>query len=205
MVDESRRLDCDEENQPLLTLKTHWYWNFGVGCKRVQHSAVRWLFNEIKPHQQVTETWRLNLTLIKIEPYNSKLPVNKNTSYDGFHCCCRQEYRAVARSDSRASALPQTSAFFWTISYNWMKTKQEGAALSAERWARLYKVTSIRVWLLVEEGGASCPAGEGGRTRFVSAPRPSGASPHLDFLFVVHSHSWTCSWRVRTMRMWQAG
>lgn len=67
------------------------------------------------------------------------------------------------------SELPQRLAF-WTISYNWMKTKQEGASL-------LYKLTSIRVWLHMEEGGASCPAGERGRTRedeggrgFVSAP-----------------------------------
>lgn len=69
---------------------------------------------------------------------------------------------------------------------------------SCNHWARLYKVTSIRVWLHVEEGRSSCPAGERRRrrTHFVSAmSRRSGSesSPYLDFPFVLHSDSCTCT------------
>ena len=183
-VDERRRSVCDEENQSRL------YWHkrhigtetlaLDVNESNIQlyvgYSTKSNHINKSQRHEGIT--W-----MIKTEPYNSKLPVNKNKSSDWFHCCCRRQYRVAARSDSRGFSAAAAFDVFWTTSYNWMKRKQESAALWAERWARLYKVTSIRVWLHEEEGGASCPAGERGRTRFVSAPRPSGASPHLDFLF----------------------
>lgn len=110
-------------------------------------------------------------------------------------CCCCQE------NDVNGGEVGQT--LFWTISYN----KTGRSSTDSDRRALLYKMTSIRVWLHVEKGGASCPAGERGRTRFVSAPCPSDASPHLDFLFVIHSHSCTfqhaCTAKSRITSMWQ--
>lgn len=89
--------------------------------------------------------------VIWVKTFKSSFLSNKNNSWASWCCCCQQVKGVV-------SELLKHLAF-WTISYNWMKTKQEGASL-------LYKLTSIRVWLHMGEGGASCPAGERGRMRF---------------------------------------
>lgn len=63
-----------------------------------------------------------------------------------------------------------------------MKTKQEGAALTAVAQLYCTKWHQLEYGCTWEEGGISCPAGEtGGRalSRHRPAPRPSDASPRL--------------------------
>lgn len=77
------------------------------------------------------------------EPYNSK------NDQPNFAAAVEK----VTKSQWSVSSKLRKTFEYWTIRYN--KTRK--SCTDDHRWALLYKVTSIRVWLLVEEGvsGAS--------------------------------------------------
>lgn len=75
----------------------------------------------------------------------------------------------------------------------WHKRWRSRSCVEQEATSRalLYKVTSTRIWLHVEEGEASSPVVESGRKKVClsTVQSLSVSSSHLDFLCVVHSVS----------------